>query len=130
MEFAMSYTHVTKLDDGSYIVSFSHKGFTGGYTVAKGDEAELPENSGRMRTNDAHKQDRKEYVKEVKQPTAKPAKAAKELPSGTQQMSIAEIIKQLKKGVKVCTPGGTMHNLAYCEKQANKDVIRTVIIKP
>jgi uncharacterized Zn finger protein len=62
----MSHTRVITCDDGSYIVSFTHKGFSGAYTIAKGDESELPENSGEIKRVDAHKGDRKEYTKAAK----------------------------------------------------------------
>lgn len=70
----MSYRHTTKLSDGSYIVSFQEGSFTGGYIVEKGDEDLLPENSGVLKRVDAHKQDRKEYVKEKKDGIGKVAR--------------------------------------------------------
>lgn len=45
------------------------------------------------------------------------------------ELTIQQIIAKLKEGVRVYTPGGTLHSLKYNEAAKDKSVVRKVIIK-
>jgi hypothetical protein len=115
----MSYRHVTRCDDGSYIVSFKEGAFTGAYTLAAGTPtSELPENTGRAERIDAHKDDRKEYTKAVKQDKlGKVARATVE--------AVNKSVPKQRKSTPPADAGNSKFKAG--DKVMYKDIVYTVV---